>query len=177
MSPLVSACLASLLLIGQGSPAPALRLAYLKVGCPAPLPLPLAPLPPREPPTRGLGHNLCWKLLAEYQPALGPQYQGADFGFIMGLFSLRSVFPRAIAWRVPPTCPGLSPMPSGAYLPHPQRFWDVSGHSFLLGKFPTISHLGKMLWAQVGGDRAGKRPLPHWSHPGACSSPSTPGQE
>lgn len=62
MSPLVSACPASLLLIGQGSPAPALRLAYLKVGCPAPLPLPLAPLPPREPPTRGLGHNLCWKL-------------------------------------------------------------------------------------------------------------------
>lgn len=150
MSPLVSACPASLLLIGQGSPAPALRLAYLKVGCPAPLPLPLSPLPPREPPTGGLGHNLCWKLLAEYQPALGPQHQlGADCCFIMGSFSLRSVFPRAIAWRVPHPCPGLSPMPSGAPLPHPWRFWDLSGRSFLLGKFPTISHLGKMSWAQA----------------------------
>lgn len=172
MSPLVSACPASLLLIGQGSPAPALRLAYLKVGCPAPLPLPLSPLPPREPPTGGLGHNLCWKLLAEYQPALGPQHQlGADCCFIMGSFSLRSVFPRAIAWRVPHPCPGLSPMPSGAPLPHPWRFWDMSGRSFLLGKFPTISHLGKMSGPlRRVGTGLGSAP----SHIGAIQGPAAP---
>lgn len=151
MSPLVSACPASLLLIGQGSPAPALRLAYLKVGCPAPLPLPLCPLYlPGSLPLGDLAITFAGSYLLNTSQLWGLSTRpGADCCFIMGSFSLRSVFPRAIARCVPHPCPGLSPMPSGAHLPHPRRFWDVSGRSFLLGKFPTISHLGKMSWAQA----------------------------
>lgn len=59
---------------GQPSPCLAIGLFEGGVSCP-PTPPSLSPLPPREPPTRGLGHNLCWKLLAEYQPDLGPQPQ------------------------------------------------------------------------------------------------------
>lgn len=120
MSPLVSACPASLLLIGQGSPAPALRLAYLKVGCPAPLPLPLCPLYlPGSLPLGDLAITFAGSYLLNTSQLWGLSTRpGADCCFIIGSFSLGSVFPGPL--------PGVSPTPAPACHPCPQELTSLT---------------------------------------------------